>query len=426
MKRKLLALLMVMLCSAGLQAKEWRQVAPGIWKHTIGQPDVVTLLSTVKAKPKVSALEDIPEAHFPFAEEELDFEARDGDTFLRFPLKRKEQIYGLGLHFKTVNQRMRSLTLNVDHYKGRDDGFTHAPVPFYVSSRGYGVFIDVARYIKIDVGNRVKKDSKNKPYPWNRTDEFDRWEVIPYSDAIEVRVPTQGVDIYVFGGPTTLNAVQRYNLFNGGGVLPPKWGLGFTHRTPTKYTADQLLQEANEFAKRGFPMDFIGIEPGWHTMAYPSSFVWHKERFPDPEGFIKKLNSQSIKINLWFHPWVSPKSPLYKKLYDLSGSHTVWNGIAPDYTIDKAQQIFKAHMTKNVLSKGVDGFKIDEVDDIRWLWPDGATFPSGLTGEQMHQIYGIMMQTMTAEWYRQKKPAHLWPGTRFQRRRQRTSLCAVQ
>jgi alpha-D-xyloside xylohydrolase len=93
---------------------------------------------------------------------------------------------------------------------------------------------------------------------------------------------------------------------------------------------------------------------------------------------------------------------LYPKLKPLSGSHTVWNGIVPDVTIPKTQQILKEHFFKQHLQLGVSGYKMDETDGYdSWLWPDVASFPSGFSAEQMRQIYGLKMQQMTAAWFRE-------------------------
>lgn len=160
----------------------------------------------------------------------------DGKTYLHFPLEREEQIYGFGLNFQTVHQRGRIMELHVDHYGGRDNGRTHAPTPFYVSSNGYGVFVNSARYIKVYAGTEARKDSKNPPVARDRNTDKS-WTSRPYSDAVEILVPAEGVEIYVFGGPKPLDAVRRFNLFNGGGCLPPRWGLGFTQRVHRLFTA---------------------------------------------------------------------------------------------------------------------------------------------------------------------------------------------
>ena len=174
------------------------------------------------------------------------------------------------------------MQLHVDHYGGEDNGRTHAPVPFYVSSRGYGVLIDAARYITVYAGTAVRVDTDDPPILRDRNTD-KHWNPQPYSDAIEILVPAEGTDIYVYGGNSPMEAVQRYNLYNGGGYLPPKWGLGFTQRVPTLYNQEDILKEAREFEEHNFPLDFIGVEPGWQSMAYPCTFEWDPERFPNPK-----------------------------------------------------------------------------------------------------------------------------------------------
>lgn len=399
-----LPLLTGLLClSTALSAQlQWREVMPGVWKGTAGVPEKVTLLGIAAATPDSAALRQLPTSSFPLDPGDISVKLSDGKVYLRFPLERNEQIFGLGLNFKTVNQRGRVSQLHMDHYGGKDDGRTHAPVPLYISSRGYGVLVDAARYITVYAGTAVRTDTKNPPVLHDRNGN-KQWESQPYSDAVEMLVPAAGAEIYIFGGPTAMNAVQRYNLFNGGGYLPPKWGLGFTQRVPTLYSQDDIIREAKEFEEHKFPLDFIGVEPGWHSMSYPCTFEWDTKRFPDPAGFINKLSGMGVKANLWINPYVSPKSGLYAPIKPLSGTHTVWNGLVADFTLPQAKALFREHFMKNHISLGVSGYKMDENDGYdKWLWPDVATFPSGTSAEQMRQIYGLAMQQMTDEWFREQ------------------------
>lgn len=383
------------------QDLEWNEIQNGIWKTTVGVPDNISLLKAADIQPKVDALQKLPNVTFPFSKDKIATKIIDGKTYLRFPLTKDEQIYGLGLNFKTVHQRGRIMQLHVDHYGGTDNGRTHAPVPFYVSSKGYGVLIDAARYITVYAGTAIRVDTDNPPVLQDRNTDKN-WQAQPYSDAIEILVPAKGTDIYIYGGSSPMEAVQRYNLYNGGGYIPPKWGLGFTQRVPTLYNQDAILKEATEFEEHDFPLDFIGVEPGWQSMAYPCTFEWDKTRFPDPVKFNSDLMAKGIRSNLWLNPYVSPIGSLYPKVKNLSGSHTVWNGIVPDFTIKETRDLFKKHFVENHLNLGVSGYKIDEVDGFdSWLWPDVATFPSGYTGEQMRQIYGLLVQDMTGKWFKE-------------------------
>ncbi|HKG93304.1 MAG TPA: TIM-barrel domain-containing protein [Gemmatimonadaceae bacterium] len=378
----------------------WEEAASGVWRATVGTPGRVSLLDAAGAVPRREALARMRRVPFPLPRAEIRASAGDARVALRFPLGPDEQLYGLGLNFKAVQQRGTVRQLHVDHYGGSDNGRTHAPVPFYVSSAGYGVLIDAPRYITVYAGTAVRRESAHPPTVRDRNTDRE-WTSMPLSDAVEVLVPARGARVYVFGGPTAMDAVRRYNLFSGGGVLPPKWGLGFLHRVPTLFTAEQVLREVDDFAARGYPLDVVGLEPGWQSAAYPGTLVWDSTRFPDPAGFVRGLRERGVRVNLWLNPYVSPQSPIHHALEPLSGSHTVWTGIVPDVTLPETRRVLLDLFRREHLLIGVSGYKIDEVDGYdRWLWPDHATFPSGLGGEEMRQLYALALQRATAELFR--------------------------
>src|SRR5207247_141848 len=253
----------------------WDAVAPGVWKATVGTPDSLSLLDAAGGAPRRDALLRLPSVDFPLPREEIRVSRRDRKVSLRFPLEPSEELYGLGLNFKAVGQRGTVKQLHVDHYGGSDNGRTHAPVPFYVSSPGHGVLIEV-----------------------------------------------------------------------------------------------------DEFVARGYPLDVIGLEPGWQSAAYPGTFVWDTTRFPDAPEFMRQMQRRGVAVNLWINPYVSPRAPFYEKLRPLSGSHTVWTGLVPDFTLAETRAVVLDLFRREHLDLGVSGYKIDEVDGYdRWLWPDDAELP---------------------------------------------------
>lgn len=402
--KKWLALgICLMLVLSPLRAQiHWTLVEPGVWKGVVGTPEEYSLLSVSGKMPLKEGFTRLPVVTLPALADEITATLNDGKTYITIPLQRQEQLYGFGLNFKTVHQRGRILNLHVDHYGGKDDGRTHAPVPFYVSSCGYGILINSARYLTVYAGSGSRKDSPDAPVAKDRNTD-KTWSANPYSDAVSVLVPAPGVEIYLFAGPQPMDVVRRYNLFCGGGALPPRWGLGFTHRTPSLYTADQVKQEAEEFERRGYPLDFIGLEPGWQSKSYPCTFEWDKQRFPQPKAFVDEMKKRGIRINLWTNPYVSPESDIYEQMFPLSGSHTVWCGIVPDLAHEKGRRLWMDKLDKEHVGIGVSGYKVDEVDGYdRWLWPDVATFPSGVSAEQMRQTYGLWVQRTTTDLYHQR------------------------
>jgi alpha-D-xyloside xylohydrolase len=269
-----------------------------------------------------------------------------------------------------------------------------------MSSKGYGVFFNTARYLKVyaQVGNR--KDSANNPEEVDRNPPSDErqpgpWLAVPPGDAVEAYINGKGLELVAFTGENLLDVVARYNLYSGGGAMPPLWGLGFWHRVPAKFSAAQTEQEVADFKQHNIPLDVIGLEPGWQTKSYPCTFEWQKKRFPDPVGFAGKLLNDGVRLNLWENPYISKHAGIYDQMLPLSGSHMVWLGIVPDYTLPKAQQILSEQHLREHIDIGVSGYKIDEVDGYDfWLWPDHATFPSGTSGETMRQTYGLLLQQL--------------------------------
>ena len=198
---------------------QWAVVAKGIWRYEYTNKEKTNLLDAAKTIPNLNRLNEFEDTPFPLNKDSINIIKQNGKLYLRFPLEKDEEIYGLGLQFKQVNRRGQIYNLHVDHYGGVDNGRTHAPVPFYISSKGYGVLINSARYITVYVGSAVRVNSANPPKVYNRNKDKD-WDAQPTSDAVEILIPVDDAEIIVFGGKSPLEVVQKYNLYNGGGCLP--------------------------------------------------------------------------------------------------------------------------------------------------------------------------------------------------------------
>lgn len=390
-----------------MQQISWIETAPGVWKTMAGSPEGLTPLSCLNRQPRMEAMAELPEGRLPWRRDEIGMSVlQAGGRLLSLPLAPDEELYGMGLQFMRMNQRGRTRYLRVNSDPKQDTGETHAPVPFLVSSRGYGILVDSARAITFYCGSALRQQEEAAAQARDRN--ADRgWKATLVSDRIEIRLPQDGADVYLFGGPEMQDVVRRYNLFCGGGVLPPRWGLGFWHRVPTLFRDDEVEREAAEFRFKGIPCDVIGLEPGWHSASYPVTYEWDGGRFPDPAGFAIRMREAGFQLNLWEHPYISPKSGLYNEMQPLSGNYSVWGGLAPDYTLKKARELYSAQHDREHVALGISGYKLDECDGSEltrnsWMFPAHASFPSGHDGEQMRQLYGLLLQDMTDRLYRDK------------------------
>lgn len=323
---------------------------------------------------------------------------------LTLPLDEGEQIYGGGLQLQLFNLRGHRVETRVNSDPVLPTGDSHAPVPFFVSTKGYGIYLDTARYVEFHFGNSVPlKNNEAVSDGGNRlavsTDEL-------YSGAnnggseIAIQIPAaKGIDIYIIEGETITDIVAQYNMLSGGGCDVPEWGLYPIYRCYVKYNSDEVLSLAERLKNEGYKIGTIGLEPGWQTHAYSCSYVWDSERFPKPEKTVKALREMGYHINLWEHAFTNPAAPVYKELLPYSADYKVWNGLVPDFATKEAKKIFAEHQ-KTLVEMGVDGFKLDECDgsDFKpdhWSFPNFAEFPSGLDGEQYHSLFGVLyMQTI--------------------------------
>ena len=376
------------------------EVLPGVWRVTLGQPEAITPTSTRHYSPAVEGLAALPKTEGCPVTVSGELTARG--FLVRIPLVPDELIYGLGLQLQSFQQRGLKKKLRVNADPVMDTGDSHAPVPFYVTTAGYGVFIDTARYATFYLGNKVSAPATPRDLPaddsndgWNGVPKYEQKGIGKPSD-VYIEVPhAKGVDVYIFAGPWLKQAVQRYNLFSGGGAIPPRWGLGFWYRTQTKFSQRDVLELASEFRDRRIPCDVIGLEPYWQSHAYSSSYKWSKH-FPDPAAMLKKLTSQHFRLNLWEQAFVHPSSPIYPEILKYSGDYEVWGGVVPDFLTAEGRKIFADYHEKTHVELGVSGYKADECDNSdltgNWSFPEISQFPSGADGEQMHQLFGLRYQ----------------------------------
>lgn len=383
--------LAVMCGGVEARAQSIKRVAPGVWRIRLGQPENLTPSHFQYSSPDEIGLRNLPTVERPAWDlKNVRFEVSKRGCTVTLPMQADEAIYGFGLNTRLFDMTQtdaghtgRRIFLKPTDHPENDLGESHAPVPFYCSSRGYGVFVDTARFASFYTGDVVAK-------PAATSKENARTMLVEIPAA-------QGVDIYVFAGPTIMDAVRRYNLFSGGGCVPPLWGLGLQYRGLGTFGAEDSLNLAARMRAEHLPCDVWGVEPGWQTKTYSCSFVWATNRFPNPDDFIKKMHGMGLRLNFWEHAFTHPSSPMHRQLEPWSGNYLVWGGLVPDFATRSGREIFLEQNRKALFSKQVDAVKLDECDyqpdsATPWSFPPASVFPSGLDGEQMHSLFGVLYQ----------------------------------
>ena len=345
-----------------------------------------------------------------FPTEKIAFRVNNRGCVLSFPLDNDTQIYGFGLQLKQFNHRGRKLKLAVNADPIAPTGDSHAPVPFFVTNKGWGMYVDTARYAEFYCGNQM-----NSAFGGNMVNKADadnaKTEAATSTEALytlrqetdqtmTIQIPAcQGVDVYIIEGDTITDIVSQYNMLSGGGCNVPEWGLGVLYRCYSRYTDKQVIGIVDEMQGKDIPLHIIGLEPGWQTRTYSCSYQW-SDLFPNPSAFLVEMKARGIHVNLWEHAFTHPTAPIHDALAPYSADTLVWGGLVPDFTLPEARKIFADHQ-KTLVDAGVDGFKLDECDSSdytgSWSFPLSAQFPSGMDGEQYHSMFGLLSSQVLME-----------------------------
>ena len=389
------------------------QIAKGIWKIVLGEPEVHTPEHFRAFAMKKDEIEQIPlSKKAEIASGDIRWKKTKRGVTVTVPMETSEDIYGFGLQFQSFNQVGRRRYIKVNSDPVADTGEGHAPVPFYISSAGYGLFVNTFRYTTFLMGTNSERGkssgmtAENEPH-----EEFSEGALYALKRAKEERkividIPSvEGIELYLFEG-NFMEVVQRYNLFSGGGCVPPMWGLGMWYRVYGGSNEQDVEHLAEQFRDEQIPMDVLGLEPGWHSHSYSCTYKW-SYLFPHHDEMISHMTEKGYRLNLWEHVYVYPTAPFYKELYPYSGDYEVWNGLVPDFATKEACQLFEDYHRDTFVKKGIAGFKLDECDNSdynpsNWAFPDSTEFPSGMDGEQMHLAIGTLYQNLIYRIYQQE------------------------
>ena len=384
------------------------QIAAGVWKIDLGKPEELTPLSILRSHVPDERLAGLPiVGQCPVESAAIMSRAARRGFEVRLPLNADEKIYGLGLQLLSFNQTGKKKTLRVNSDPHADLGDSHAPVPFYVSTAGYAVLVDTARYATFYCGSAAMvqdAEARRGAEIGLGTESLYARRQPGATREMVVEVPgAEGVSLLVFGGPDLRDAVRRYNLFSGGGSVPPRWALGVWYRPRADFGVEEVETLAEQLRRERMPCDVLGLEPGWQSHAYACSHVWNA-RFPDPGGLVARLRQAHFRINLWTHAFTARTSPLFEELRPYSGDHTAFGGLVPDFLTLEATRIFSEQYRKIAVELGISGLKLDECDNSDfiknpWSFPEYSRFPSGADGEQMHSLFGVLQQRLVERIY---------------------------
>lgn len=285
-----------------------------------------------------------------------------------FDLTHDESIYGLGEHFGRMNKVGETLRLWINEGVGNSTGRVYKTTPFYVSTRGYGVFYNHTHPITFWVGSKEKSK-------------------------IQVAVEEKQLDYYLFVG-SIKEILGNYTNLTGRSPMPPKFSFGTWISRMSYLSQQQILDVAKTLRQKKFPADVIHMDVSWFTGDWRCDWQFDKTRFPDHEAMCRELHDDGFKFSLWQDPYVlkgtAPwKEASEKKLLAKTKVPFAFTGqfeAAPiDFTKPEAAEWYKNRLIRPLLEAGVDVIKTDFGEGIQ-----PSMELAGGSGHALHNVYPLL------------------------------------
>ena len=304
-------------------------------------------------------------------------------------LRPDEQLYGLGESFAALGRRgTRVTSWSRDAALTNTTPLTYLNVPFFWSTRGFGVFINQTSRIVYELG-------------------------YPSQVACSFRVEEPYLDYFVIYGPRPSDVLARYWQLTGTGTLPPLWSFGVWMSRCMYRDGDQVRGVVERLRELEIPLDVVHLDPRWLAQRKNferdgCDFVWDDDAFGQPEEFVAWLRERNVRLSLWENPYVWRDTPMYEEGLaqgyfalgrDGEPASSLENerAVVVDFTNGDAYRWWQ-DKHRPLLRAGVASFKSDYAEGV----PADARFADGTTGLETHNVYPLLYNRAVSDVVREE------------------------
>lgn len=299
-----------------------------------------------------------------------------------------ELVYGLGERFTPLVKNGQVIDLwNEDG--GTSTYQSYKNIPFYLTNRGYGVFINNPGKVSLEVGSE-------------------------HVNKINFTVAGQELDYFFINGPSMQDVLERYTDLTGKPTLPQAWtyGLWLSTSFTTSYDEETVFSFINGMLERDIPLEVFHFDCFWMKDFHWSDFTWDERVFSDPEKMLQRIKDLGIKICVWINPYIGQESHLFDEgmeqgyfLKRKNGDVWQWDLWQPgmaivDFTNPQACKWYRDKLGQ-LLDMGVDCFKTDFGERI----PTDVVYYNGADPERMHNFYTYLYNKEVYELLQEKRGA---------------------
>lgn len=275
-----------------------------------------------------------------------------------------EHFYGCGESFTSLDKLGQKVILWTKDANGVETDNVYKPVPFFISSRGYGVFYHTSCPATLDFGKE-------------------------YAEAQTAYLGDEEVDLFLMAG-TPKEVLGAYTELTGKSPLPPLWSYGLWMSRITYKSEQEAREVAAKLKEHRVPCDVIHLDTGWFEEDWLCNYKFAPTRFDDPQKMIADLNREGYRVCLWQIPYFTPKNELFPELLEQGLAVRNADGELPtdDAVMDLSNPAtVKWYQEKlgGLLRMGVSAIKADFGEAA----PLSGVYHSGKSGFTEHNLYPL-------------------------------------
>ena len=289
-----------------------------------------------------------------------------------FTLTADEMIFGCGESATGLNKVGQKVNLFVTDPQGPETDQMYKPIPFFMSNRGYGMFMHTSAPVTCDFG-------------------------ATYIGLNKMFMGDENLDLFVFFGEPK-DILDEYTDLVGKPGMPPLWSFGTWMSRITYFSEKEGYDVAANIRKNKYPCDVIHFDTGWFDVDWQCDYKFSENRFQNPQQMLKDLKSQGFHVCLWQLPYFTPKNRYFPELIkkDMYVKHG--NGELPyeDVVLDFSNpETVKWYQDKlaGLLNIGVSAIKVDFGEAA----PLNGIYASGKSGWYEHNLYPVRYDMAVSE-----------------------------
>lgn len=299
-----------------------------------------------------------------------------------------ELVYGLGERFGPLVKNGQVVDIwNADGGTSSEQAYKN--IPFYLTNRGYGVFVNHPGHVSYEVGSETV-------------------------ERVQFSVPGESLEYYIIHGPTPKQILERYTALTGRPATVPAWSYGLWLSTSftTAYDEETVTSFIDGMAERDLPLSVFHFDCFWMREFNWCDFEWDPRTFPDPEGMLARLHDKDLRVCVWLNPYIGQRSPLFAEAAAAgylvkrpNGDVWQWDlwqagmGLV-DFTNPDATRWYQDKL-RALVAQGVDCFKTDFGERI----PLEVEYLDGSSPERMHNLYTQLYNEAVFEVLQEEKGA---------------------